>query len=338
MPGLNLVNRRFLERYARQHNDYRMAAERLQRLVQDLLASHRGQIHNISAREKDCHSLRVKLLSKRYEDPEKELTDYLGVRIITYFDDTVDDVVTSLKKEFSIDAANSMDKRALLGPNEFGYRSVHLVARLKSPRNRNMEYRTLRNLCFEIQVRSILEHAWAEIEHEIAYKSAIDFPKEEARLLASVAGTLEILDREFRQLRSIRARVVDTQRRRLARKQGLTENLDAARMIAAVSMLYPESPTVTPGSERLLLIALNEIGVRTSQQILAVIRKSKFRSELREYAVEKGLAPARVAQQVLLMIAIAIQSPELVEEYFPDLIDDPGIARLVARIGKRNRS
>ena len=219
--------------------------------------------------------------------------------------------------------------------NEFGYRSVHLVARLKSPRNRSIEYRALGEVVFEIQVRSILEHAWAEIEHEIGYKSAIAFPPEDARRLASIAGALEILDREFRQLRSVREKLIDCHAKRFSKKLGLNESLDAARLIAAIATRFPKAPQLSAGNERMLLQALEDIGVRTPQQVFEKLRGRRFAAELAEYAVRHSLAPERVAQQVVVMIAIALSSVTTIEEYFPELLDDPGIANLLSRLERK---
>jgi hypothetical protein len=69
----------------------------------------------------------------------------------------------------------------------------------------------------EIQVRTILQHAWAEIEHDIVYKSSEDIPFELRRKFASLAGLVEIADREFEALRQdeikIRKEIHETIRR-----------------------------------------------------------------------------------------------------------------------------
>lgn len=53
----------------------------------------------------------------------------------------------------------------------------------------------------EIQIRSVLQHAWAEIEHDIGYKSEITIPKEMRRSFSRIAGLLEIADKEFDSIR-----------------------------------------------------------------------------------------------------------------------------------------
>jgi hypothetical protein len=57
-------------------------------------------------------------------------------------------------------------------------------------------------LKFEIQVRSILQHAWAEIEHDLGYKSKQSVPKQIRRRFSRVAGLLELADAEFAAIRA----------------------------------------------------------------------------------------------------------------------------------------
>ncbi len=60
----------------------------------------------------------------------------------------------------------------LLQEERFGYQSIHYLVKLKGERARLAEYRNLKDGVVEIQIRTILQHAWAEIEHDIQYKSS----------------------------------------------------------------------------------------------------------------------------------------------------------------------
>jgi putative GTP pyrophosphokinase len=74
---------------------------------------------------------------------------------------------------------------------EFGYRSVHLNLRLSSG-----------NFC-EIQIRTILQDAWAEVEHEIVYKGSFTpFDEPLKRKLAALNATLSLSDIIFQELRN----------------------------------------------------------------------------------------------------------------------------------------
>ena len=157
-------------------------------------------ILEIAHRTKEVSSVEEKVSRKlgKYKKLN-DITDLCGFRIITYFSDTVDRISEKISEEFDIDRKNSVDKGATLHANEFGYVSVHYICSLsKSDIAAHPEYKDIR---FEIQLRSILQHAWAEIEHDLGYKSHFGIPRELRREFSRVAGLLEIADNQFIELR-----------------------------------------------------------------------------------------------------------------------------------------
>lgn len=153
-------------------------------------------------------------MGKLEKSPDKyryasDLHDLLGVRVITHFSKDVDLVVNALRAEFDIDEAVPVDRSESLEPDAFGYRSSHLHARLGERRLALTEWAPYAALKFEIQVRSILQHAWAEIEHDLGYKSPEVVPKTIVRRFALVAGLLELADSEFDNIRERIATHVD---------------------------------------------------------------------------------------------------------------------------------
>ena len=182
---------------------FKSLAIKIQELLSSILADNQITTHSITAREKSLASLRNKINkeAKSYINPLDEITDLAGVRIITYFPSEVDKIIPIIEKQFTIDRKNSIDKRKTTDPAAFGYASVHLVVELSSDRTKLPEYTKFKGMKCEIQVRTILQHAWAEIEHDIVYKSNEDIPFELRRKFASLSGLLEIADREFESLR-----------------------------------------------------------------------------------------------------------------------------------------
>jgi len=182
---------------------YRDYAKKVHELIGSILKNNKIEIHSITWREKDPKSLHEKIMreGKSYDTPLEEVTDLAGVRIITYIASDVDKILPLIKKEFIIDQDNSIDKRKNTDPSVFGYASVHLIVELSKVRASLPEYEAFKGLKCEIQVRTILQHAWAEIEHEVVYKSSEDIPFELRRRFASLAGLLEIADREFESLK-----------------------------------------------------------------------------------------------------------------------------------------
>lgn len=174
----------------------------LSTLVSTILQNSGYVVHSVTSRCKTRESLAEKLSrqDKSYVCLS-DITDLIGLRITTYFADDIDRIAALLTDEFLIDARNSVDKRQALDPDQFGYQSLHYVAELSSQRGSLAEYRRFASLKFEIQLRSILQHAWAEIEHDIGYKSGVGVPREIRRRFSRIAGLLELADAEFLSIR-----------------------------------------------------------------------------------------------------------------------------------------
>jgi putative GTP pyrophosphokinase len=157
--------------------------------------------HKIEHRTKSVESFLHKLQTKKYADPFQDIKDFVGLRIVTYYPDDVSRIADLLKDEFVIDKEHSRDEFAQLNVDEFGYRSIHLVVRLKKPRTSLPEWNAFLSLCAEIQIRSVLQHAWASISHKLDYKTAAQAPPELRRQLFRLSALLELADQEFRSLR-----------------------------------------------------------------------------------------------------------------------------------------
>ena len=147
----------------------------------------------IEHRVKTEHSLADKLELKgaKYKSIN-DITDLVGLRVITFYTDEVDKVAAIAKRIFDIDWKESVDKRKLHQLNSFGYNSLHYICRLKTGGPR-----------FELQMRTALQHVWSTIEHDIGYKSHVKIPNEFIRQFNRLAGMLELIDDEFSRLRLV---------------------------------------------------------------------------------------------------------------------------------------
>jgi putative GTP pyrophosphokinase len=179
-------------------NDFKSKVETL---LFNLLKSKRINFHHITSRKKDKVSLVRKIDKKGGYSCLNDITDIIGCRIITYFEDDVDNVASIIEKEFKIDSANSVDKRKV-EYDRFGYQSLHYVVLLSNSRLRLTEYKQFKSLKLEIQIRSILQHSWAEIEHDIGYKGKHSIPDIAKRRFSRIAALLETADLEFVALRN----------------------------------------------------------------------------------------------------------------------------------------
>ena len=124
-----------------------------------------------------------------------DVTDLVGLRIITFYTDEVDKVAAIAKRVFDSDWQESVDKRKLHQLDSFGYNSLHYICRLKDA--------TPEQPRFELQMRTALQHVWSTIEHDTGYKGDVKIPREYKRQFSRLAGMLELVDDEFSRLRLV---------------------------------------------------------------------------------------------------------------------------------------
>jgi hypothetical protein len=122
---------------------------------------------------------------------------------------------------------------ALVEEGRFGYQSIHYLVTLKETRTQLGEYAQFNRAIIELQVRTILQHAWAEIEHDIQYKSASTIPAEIGRRFLTLAGLLELADREFQAIQD-----QDLAIKEQARRSVESGNLSAVELIPDAVKAY----------------------------------------------------------------------------------------------------
>jgi GTP pyrophosphokinase len=193
-----------LAEYDAHHDLYDGFRNACDTLLNQLLKAEQFSVHSVTSRLKSRTSLQRKLerAGKEYRSLS-EVTDVAGIRVITHFEDEVDRMGSLIEREFAVDPTRSIDKRKLLDPDRFGYLSLHYICGVRVDRGALSEYQPYKTLVCEIQIRSILQHAWAEIEHDLGYrhKVASTIPVPVRRRFSRLAGLLEIADREFTQIR-----------------------------------------------------------------------------------------------------------------------------------------
>lgn len=188
--------------YAQKRPLYRDYAKKCKDLIEELLRREQIRVHSVESREKDPQTLAEKLnRADRQYRALTDVTDLAGIRIITYLLDEIDLVAGVIEREFHILPEHSVNKSQLLDPDRFGYLSLHYVCRLPDRRTSLPEYGAFADLACEIQIRSILQHAWAEIEHDLGYKTAESIPRHIRRRFSRLAALLESADEEFTRIR-----------------------------------------------------------------------------------------------------------------------------------------
>lgn len=189
--------------------EYQKFAAVLQDVLQ-VAADRHAPLAIVQSRTKNVASYADKIQRKirKYRKTDDKgrllypITDLCGARVITHTLTQVKAVCKFIEEHFDIDQANSVDVAARLKVNEFGYLSVHYIVRFRPDTfpTREVPIRIPRGICnldAEIQVRTLLEHAWADIEHDLCYKTAMKVPDKWEREFARLAAILEDADEAF---------------------------------------------------------------------------------------------------------------------------------------------
>lgn len=189
-----------VEWYEKNRHKYLDLTAEVEIILIEALNENNIIFHSIESRVKTAESFRKKASREKYSDPVSEITDLTGIRIITLFEKEIHQISDIIKELFKIDYMRSEDKADLLDADKMGYKSIHYIAELSRDKITATELESFEGFKFEIQIRSILQHAWAEIEHDRNYKFQGELPKHLQRRFYALAGMLEIADREFNTL------------------------------------------------------------------------------------------------------------------------------------------
>ncbi len=193
--------------YAEHHPDLRLAADQYVAMVTSTLDEAGINYLTVTGRAKSVASFAAKAARVAdgqavFADPLREITDQIGVRVITYVHSDVQAVADLLADQVVVYDDRDMGQETA-GEGRFGYASRHLLVGLDPVREGQDGFELLRGRQAQIQIRTVLQHAWAEFEHDIRYKGTI--PDEHVpdfdRRFTLAAGLLELADREFSTIR-----------------------------------------------------------------------------------------------------------------------------------------
>lgn len=258
--------------------EYEALRPELTRLGEHLTASLRAwldeaglPVHFVSWRLKSVDSLARKLArpDKTYRQLW-DVTDLLGVRVATSFEDHLPRVSALIEHKLKIDYARSAAKA-----RPAGYRSVHYVfAPDGAP---HAEFRA------ELQLRTALQHAWAEVEHDLGYKATDAVPEAIRHRFTRVAGLLEIADAEFVAIRRELLASRDAARAALEHRDAAPIDLLSLEALSRHAGVHELDERIATALERslaskpffpgYLVKVLKAAGLLTTDDVLAAVER-----------------------------------------------------------------
>jgi predicted RNase H-like nuclease/ppGpp synthetase/RelA/SpoT-type nucleotidyltranferase len=205
-PGVESTIRNAVQEYAARQPELRAATEQYVALITGLLDDAGINYLTVTGRAKTVASFAGKAERTDdgrhvYTDPLHQITDQIGVRVITYVHSDVAAVADLLIDQLTVLEDRDMGQ-VTASEGRFGYASRHLLVTLDGERPAPAS-ELLAGYSAQVQVRTVLQHAWAEFEHDIRYKGTV--PEEHGpdldRRFTLAAGLLELADREFSAIR-----------------------------------------------------------------------------------------------------------------------------------------
>jgi ppGpp synthetase/RelA/SpoT-type nucleotidyltranferase len=212
--------------------------EEVQYILKDIVEKAGVKIHSISGRVKDPDHAFEKAARKGYINPSEELEDIVGCRIVCLFISDLEKIADAIKGEFRVHKAE--DKvGGSADPATFGYMSMHYICELTGQHS-GARYNRLKGLKFEIQCRTILMDAWANVSHHLAYKGENSIPSDLRRDFNALSGLFYVADKHF----ELFFQEADESRRDTLKRAedghlGDSERIDIETTIALFAALYP---------------------------------------------------------------------------------------------------
>jgi ppGpp synthetase/RelA/SpoT-type nucleotidyltranferase len=167
----------------------------IQAILVALVETHEVVDYTVYSRTKSASSLGAKLERPKPGvkfDSIADVGDLIGIRVVVFHESEVELVTRRLQERLP---TSTLEIKEPDSPSAFGYRSHHL----ETPLNDIID--GIDGFKFEIQVRTHLQHAWAQIEHRLGYKAST-YDELSRRIFAQVSALLEIADGKFSELKS----------------------------------------------------------------------------------------------------------------------------------------
>jgi putative GTP pyrophosphokinase len=190
-----------IEKYRLEYQAYEVYARTLDRVFRNACkVSFPDSL--VQSRPKNLSSFAEKMARKfeKYPDAVKQMTDLCGARVIVQTTEQVKAVRQFIEANFEI--VEHDDKVLLLGEDEFGYRDMHYIVMLRDDRNDTLginasEAATIGKRRAEVQVRTWVQHAWADTLHDRIYKNKLTISSDIKRSGSLLAAILEEADHSF---------------------------------------------------------------------------------------------------------------------------------------------
>jgi len=327
---------------------YKELEEKLELLFEKLLISNNISFLQIESRVKSLPSFldKVYRLISANKNLEDIFNDLVGIRLVTYYNEDVDQITDLIERKFKIHSKNSEYESHKRAPDQFGYSSIHYKVSLSPDKNYSTELTKFQGIIFEVQVRTVVQHAWATIDHKIRYKTAEEIPRDIRREIFQLSALFELADSQFL---SIKKKLETKARKDLEKykKGDSTIKINALTLAyffetyqSAIQQLVDKAREIgfkettiqhDPNSIRYLLMLFQRIGIVSMEELEDLFKEAqekgpKIMEKIYHVISNKSIIPIDYPFPIILLIVITLR---LKVVKFNDIDTDEVIQKLL---------
>ncbi|WP_164911905.1 hypothetical protein [Mycobacteroides franklinii] len=185
------------EAYRQSEDVHKRLRDEVEFTLEAALKDAEIKVHAIPVRVKTLPSFLEKIQRKDYPNPLDDMGDIVAGRVVCLFIEDIPKVEKLIRRTF--DVIGYEDKAKAASPEIWHYASVHFDCKLRDA-HKGPRYDPLKDRRFELQVRTILQDAWAAVDHHLAYKGEESIPNELKRDFSALAGLFHVADKTFQQI------------------------------------------------------------------------------------------------------------------------------------------
>ncbi|MFI2762505.1 GTP pyrophosphokinase family protein [Streptomyces echinatus] len=232
--------------------------------------------HTVSSRVKDIGSFLEKIDRKEYADPFAQTDDLAGIRVVCLFMLDLDRVGDILSSSFRV--LHREDKINESEPSAFGYMSHHYICQL-ADRYSGERYDDIKGVKFEVQVRTILMDAWANMSHYLSYKNEQSIPQGLVKDFHALSGLLYVADRQFESLYKASSRSAADAVEKVLHSSELREyEVNADTVAALLEKVFPDRRPGTADAISEFTSELRVVGFLDLAEVERILRDNHHRA------------------------------------------------------------
>ncbi|TDE19108.1 hypothetical protein E1100_26400 [Vibrio owensii] len=316
-------NPQYIRTFHENKSIYSLLCDEVKFILTKALSDACIETASITARAKTESSFCEKLNRKNYIDPFKEITDFAGARVVFLYSSDRSRLEELIEHEFEI--IEKVDKVEGSGVDQFGYGALHYLVHLKTDYLK-ARYPELENLVCEIQVRTILQDAWAVVAHHLSYKQESDIPYHLRRKLNALSGLFETADDQFERIRELRYSYQQSVSKEIEQNQGngLDAEIEVDSLSAYLAWKYPDRESSDGSSVSDVIHELKSFGYTTLKQLDDVLSRTEkaviaYESEHPPFNPLKHV-PTRFVQIGMVRVAL-----EFIETEYLNRLSDSAV-------------